>query len=123
MWSRYWTYWCCCYELELCMPCHTDRRQYLQPYYFICNMRVLRWLAGLNNFVEWPAIHNRLFTWLSAYRNATGLLYYETDRWFGGNEKAHANDPKQPIAFLDDSSGTSSGLSTAARVCGASASG
>ena len=57
--------------------------------------RVLRldfcvFVTGLNNFVEWPAIHNRLFTWLSAYRNASGLLYYETNRWFGGNEKAHA---------------------------------
>ena len=62
-------------------------------------------VPGLNNFVEWPAIHNRLFTWLSAYRNATGLLYYETNRWFGGNEKAHAKDPRQPIIFLDNSSG------------------
>ena len=74
---EYWTYWCCCYKLEVC----------------------------LNNFVEWPAIHNRLFTWLSAYRNATGLLYYETDRWFGGNEKAHANDSKLTIQFLNESSG------------------
>ena len=65
-----------------------------------------KFLKQRHHFREWPAIHNRLFTWLSAYRNATGLLYYETNRWFGGNEKAHANDPKTPIAFLNESSGT-----------------
>ena len=65
-----------------------------------------KFLKHRHHFREWPAIHNRLFTWLSAYRNATGLLYYETNRWFGGNEKAHANDPKKPIAFLNESSGT-----------------
>ena len=76
---EYWNYWCCCYHIPSC----------------------------LNNFVEWPAIHNRLFVWLSAYRNATGLLYYATNRWFGGGEKAHANASHTPIHRLSEFSARS----------------